>query len=62
MFNFVVLSFQLTVADMALHTYIEHVAFEDKLDKYPLLKENRKVFCALPKIKAYLEKRPKTSF
>lgn len=47
---------------MLLHVYIENINHENKLDKFPKLKENRTTFESQPKVKAYLENRPKTAW
>ena len=60
--NNIYFSFQLSLADIALNVYIEGVKAQDSLEKFPKLAENRKKVAALPKIKEYLEKRPKTDF
>lgn len=52
----------LTVADLAIYTYLEMTNTHEALGKFPVLAENRKKVAGLPKIKTYLEKRPTTSF
>lgn len=54
--------FQMTMADLAVYEVLTNVVLRDSkiLDKFPKLVEHRKRVAALPKIKEYLEKRPKT--
>ncbi|KAH3881065.1 hypothetical protein DPMN_004989 [Dreissena polymorpha] len=61
-----ILYFQLTLADLALHVYIEHteahVAPSDRplLNNYTRLAENRRNTERIPKIRDYLANRPHT--
>ena len=57
--------FQLSLADIVFFTAADGLAiikFPDCLQPYPDLVKHKEKIAALPKIKAYLDKRPKTEF